>query len=29
MVALEASFASIVTRATLRDGLKFCMGPRA
>jgi rsbT co-antagonist protein RsbR len=28
MVALEASFASIVTRATLRDGLEFCMGPR-
>lgn len=29
MVALEASFSSIVTRATLRDGLKYCMGPRA
>jgi rsbT co-antagonist protein RsbR len=29
MVALEASFAGIVTRATLRDGLKYCMGPRA
>jgi rsbT co-antagonist protein RsbR len=29
MVALEANFASIVTRATLRDGLKFCMSPRA
>jgi rsbT co-antagonist protein RsbR len=25
MVALEANFAAIVTRATLRDGLKFCM----
>jgi rsbT co-antagonist protein RsbR len=29
MVALEASFSGIVTRATLRDGLKYCMGPRA
>jgi rsbT co-antagonist protein RsbR len=29
MVALEANFAGIVTRATLRDGLKYCMGPRA
>lgn len=29
MVALEASFTGIVTRATLRDGLKYCMGPRA
>jgi rsbT co-antagonist protein RsbR len=28
MVALEASFAGIVTRATLRDGLEYCMGPR-
>lgn len=27
MVALDASFAGIVTRATLRDGLKYCMGP--
>jgi rsbT co-antagonist protein RsbR len=29
MVALEASFTGIVTRATLRDGLKYCMGPKA
>jgi rsbT co-antagonist protein RsbR len=28
MVALNASFSSIVTRATLRDGLKYCMKAR-